>query len=128
MQSRSATGTLNNLKLLSGAKFHFPAADRSLTARLRMKTCDINNGYRATRVSPEYLAYLSRHAGGDWGNVSRQHAANNRKAVRQGGRILSACPIDPAKPCKGPKNMLWIVTEADRSATTFLLPGENEEI
>jgi len=37
----------------------------------------------------------------------------------------AAYPIDPAKPCKGHgDNCLWIITEADRSATTFLLPDE----
>jgi hypothetical protein len=39
--------------------------------------------------------------------------------------FLSAYPIDPAKPCKGfGDNTLWIITEGDRSATTFLLPSE----
>ena len=34
-------------------------------------------------------------------------------------------PIDPAKPCKGfGDNTLWIITEGDRSVTTFLLPDE----
>jgi hypothetical protein len=45
--------------------------------------------------------------------------------LKGGSRILSAYPIDPAKPCKGfGDNTLWIITEADRSATTFLLPDE----
>ena len=38
---------------------------------------------------------------------------------------FSAYPIDPAKPSKGyGENTLWIITEADRSVTTFLLPSE----
>ena len=77
--------------------------------------------------SPHYLDHLSRHARGDWGRVSAQDAARNRKAVTQGGRIRSAYPIDPEEPCNGSgKNTLWIITEADRSATTFLLPEEDE--
>jgi hypothetical protein len=63
---------------------------------------------------------------GDWGIVSaRRPQQQLRGAVAHGGRILSAYPIDPAKPCKGyGDNTLWVITEADRSVTTFLLPGE----
>lgn len=74
-----------------------------------------------------YTEYLSRHAQGDWGQVSKQDAASNREAVTQGGRIRSAYPLDPEEVCNGSgENTLWIVTEADRSATTFLLPDEDE--
>ena len=49
----------------------------------------------------------------------------NFDAMISGERILSAYPIDPAKPCEGfGANTLWIITESDRSATTFLLPDE----
>jgi hypothetical protein len=69
--------------------------------------------------------YLGRHVRGDWGCVCPEDAATNAEAVRHGDRILSAYPIDPAKPCKGyGGNTLWVITEADRSVTTFLLPDE----
>jgi hypothetical protein len=68
---------------------------------------------------------LYRHMHGDWGAVCEEDAATNTEAVSAGFRILSAYPIDPGKPCKGfGENTLWIITEADRSATTFLLPSE----
>ncbi|MBV8775041.1 MAG: type I restriction endonuclease subunit M [Deltaproteobacteria bacterium] len=68
---------------------------------------------------------LYRHMHGDWGNVCKEDAATNTEAVSAGFRIMSAYPIDPGKPCKGfGENTLWIITEADRSATTFLLPDE----
>ena len=71
------------------------------------------------------MAYLIRHALGDWGCVCPDDAATNDEAVRDGYRILSAYPIDPDKPCKGyGDNCLWIITEADRSVTTALLPDE----
>ncbi len=75
---------------------------------------------------PEYLAEcLTRHASGDWGVVCAEDADTNNEALKEGLRILSAYPIDPAKPCKGfGENTLWIITEADRSVTTFLLPDE----
>ena len=71
------------------------------------------------------LACLARHVHGDWGCVDAEDAETNAEAARWGGRILSAYPLDPAKPCKGfGDNCLWIITEADRSATTLLLPDE----
>jgi hypothetical protein len=76
--------------------------------------------------SPEHLtACLARHASGDWGCVCADDAAENELSVKEGFRVLSSYPIDPAKPCKGfGENTLWIITEADRSVTTFLLPSE----
>jgi hypothetical protein len=68
---------------------------------------------------------LARHVRGDWGVVCAEDRKSNFEALRERLRILSAYPIDPAKPCKGwGDNTLWIITEADRSATTFLLPSE----
>ena len=69
--------------------------------------------------------YLNRHVRGDWGCVDPKDVKENDLAVREGFRILSAYPIDPAKPCTGfGENTIWIITEADRSVTTFLLPDE----
>lgn len=68
---------------------------------------------------------LMRHWRGDWGCVCREDKAANNQALLDGSRILSAYPIDPTKPSKGyGENCLWIITESDRSVTTFLLPSE----
>jgi hypothetical protein len=68
---------------------------------------------------------LARHVGGDWGVICAEDRESNIEALAAGLRILSAYPIDPAKPSKGfGDNTLWIITEADRSVTTFLLPEE----
>ena len=73
-----------------------------------------------------YLAAcLRRHLQGDWGCVCEEDKATNERAVQEGERVLSAYPIDPTAPCAGHgDNTLWIITEADRSVTTFLLPEE----
>jgi hypothetical protein len=47
------------------------------------------------------LEYLARHSIGDWGCVCSEDRDSNDAAVQDGGRILSAYPLDPAKPCKG---------------------------
>jgi hypothetical protein len=71
------------------------------------------------------LLCLGRHVRGDWGSVCDEDKETNDRAVINGDRILSAYPINPRKPCQGyGDNCLWIITEWDRSVTTFLLPDE----
>jgi hypothetical protein len=76
------------------------------------------------------LECLARHARGDFGNVCPEDAELNNRATHEGTRILSAYPIDPAKPCKGHgDNCIWIITNACdddniREVTTVLLPSE----
>jgi hypothetical protein len=62
---------------------------------------------------------------GGWGCVCEEDAQTNREALTAGLRILSAYPIDNTKPSGGfGDNTLLIITKADRSVTTFLLPEE----
>jgi hypothetical protein len=68
---------------------------------------------------------LSRHVRGDWGVVSAEDRKSNFEALFVGDRIMSAYAIDPTQPSLGfGDNTLWVITEADRSVTTFLLPDE----
>lgn len=68
---------------------------------------------------------LARHMRGDWGCVCQEDAAANDRALEEGERVLSAYPIDPSQPAKGHgANVFWIITEADQSVTTVLLPDE----
>lgn len=60
---------------------------------------------------------LNRHALGDWGDLTQEDAAANDAALRNGDRLLSAYQFE-----EGFK--VWIITEADRSATTILLPED----
>lgn len=64
----------------------------------------------------DMITLLKRHASGDWGVVSQEDAAENDLSVAEGFRILSAYMVAERK--------IWIITEADRSATTFLFPHE----
>ena len=61
--------------------------------------------------------FLSRHEIGDWGEVCAEDWAENELSVREGFRILSAYRLTA-----GVK--IWVITEADRSVTTLLLPEE----
>ena len=60
---------------------------------------------------------LRRHATGDWGDLSPEDRQENDLSAREGFRILSAYTDT-----HGTK--FWIITEADRSATTVLLPED----
>lgn len=66
-------------------------------------------------VAPSAL--LNRHVVGDWGDVCPADAKQNDRAVRVGERLLSAYKITPDV-------TVWVITEWDRSCTTFLLPEE----
>lgn len=66
----------------------------------------------------EVLRYLSRHASGDWGDLDDHDRRENERSVKNGWRILSSYRIGE----NGTK--VWIITEADRSCTTILLPSE----
>ena len=60
---------------------------------------------------------LIRHRSGDWGNLTEEDMQENELSLKEGYRLLSAYEA------KGlPK--IWIINEADRSATTILFPAE----
>lgn len=61
---------------------------------------------------------LLRHFAGDWGNVDADDAAANEAALLHGARVISSYQSH------GSDTRFWIVTEADRSKTTVLLPEE----
>ena len=62
--------------------------------------------------------YLGRHVTGDWGELDAQDRRSNEEALRLGHRLLSAYTLVDKE------TKIWIITEADRSATTILLPDE----
>jgi len=65
-------------------------------------------------ISP--ITLLSRHQCGDWGNMDQEDKDANNAALKTKDRIFSAYQFDTV--------LLWIITEADRSSTTILLPEE----
>jgi hypothetical protein len=65
---------------------------------------------------------LSRHVKGDWGDVDDEDKQANDQALKQGTRLLSSYS-DDRFPDHG-VSTIWIITEADRSATTILFPDE----
>jgi hypothetical protein len=68
-------------------------------------------------ANTDAVDFLRRHIRGDWGEVDDYDQQQNELSLREGYRILSAYTL-----VTGVK--LWVITEADRSATTILLPSE----
>lgn len=63
------------------------------------------------------VAFLIRHMCGDWGEVNAEDATANDLSLIRGERLLSAYTMSSG-------TRFWIITERDRSYTTFLLPTE----
>ena len=69
-------------------------------------------------LDPEdVLRCLYRHASGDWGDLCETDRRENELSLTEGFRLLSAYADRHG-------TRLWIITEADRSATTILLPED----
>jgi hypothetical protein len=62
-------------------------------------------------------ALITRHLAGDWSEMAEEDRATNRDAIQLGRRIFSSYKLATG-------SRIWIITEADRSVTTVLLPLE----
>ena len=70
------------------------------------------------RLSREEITNaLRQHAQGDWGEVDAHDLRANERALQDGSRLFSVyLATDGSK--------FWVITEADRSLTTVLLPED----
>ncbi len=73
-----------------------------------LKFCDAN------KIDP--LLLLSRHIGGDWGDLDAADTAANIHAVQHDLRVISCYKVGNEK--------VWIISEADRKSTCLLLPSD----
>ena len=60
---------------------------------------------------------LSRHLRGDWGDPDKEGKTGNGLSLKHGLRLLSSYQVTESE-------KLWVITEADRSVTTLLLPAD----
>ena len=82
------------------------------------RLCATNGAIRTlTSAAADPIEYVARHLAGDWGDLDAAGSAANDRALWSGERIISAYRL-------GNDEKIWIITEADRSATTILLPAE----
>jgi hypothetical protein len=69
-----------------------------------------------SEMGEDPFGYIARHAAGDWGELCAFDRQQNKIALRDDYRVLSSYPVG--------RERVWIITEADRSVTTILLPEE----
>jgi hypothetical protein len=93
--------SLNNLKFKLGQTSMTPGAIAALSEE---------------KLFP--WALLTRHATGDWGDLGADDKQANDEALVHGARIFSAYQLPKTQ------EKVWVITEADRSNTTILLPDE----
>jgi hypothetical protein len=86
------------------------------TLRFPLGQLAITSNASLRLTTEEVLTALRRHGSGDWGDLCPEDTLANDMAVEQGGRLLSAYGQG--------EHRFWIITEADRSATTVLLPED----
>ena len=77
----------------------------------------ITSNANSQLVAADVAKALSRHAQGDWGEVCPADWQENELSMKEGFRLLSAYRDSR-------DTRFWIITEADRSATTILLPED----
>jgi hypothetical protein len=63
------------------------------------------------------ITFLAKHQSGDWGIIGKEDWQENSFSLKNGFRLLSAYLTTMGE-------KIWIITEADRSVTTILLPEE----
>jgi hypothetical protein len=69
-----------------------------------------------SEMGEDPFSYIARHAAGDWGELCAFDHRQNEIALREGLRVFSSYPVG--------RECVWIITEADRSVTTILLPED----
>jgi len=91
-------------RIIPAAKFRLGQIVATPNALLHLTQDDINQG-------------IKRHLSGDWGDIGDEDRQENELSLKEGFRLLSVYHAN-----NGTK--FWIITEADRSHTTVLLPED----
>ena len=91
----------------------FPLGRVVITTNLQAKLRETN----PERWEAELIGLISRHTSGDWGDLDEDDKRQNDLALVRGFRIFSA--YETVSDVK-----IWIISEADRSVTTVLLPED----
>lgn len=81
-------------------------------------TPGVHNLIESGKISKDWLLhFVERHQHGDWGDCGAEDEAVNEEALILGRRLFSSYVVVD-------QQLMWIITEADRSVTTLLLPRE----
>lgn len=86
------------------------------TARFSLGIVAVTANASLRLNTEEVMTALRRHAACDWGDLCPEDTLANENALQQGCRLFSAYGAGIHR--------FWIITEADRSVTTILLPQD----
>ena len=106
-----------NDKSPAGAKSIAPPRNTSINLPLGRLLSTPGAIEAMAKAGQDPLELINRHRTGDWGDVDAQDWAANDQAANAGERVLSAYTVQGGV-------RIWIISEADRAATTVLLPDE----
>jgi gas vesicle protein len=120
-----ATDVADLVKETTTRMFHILFVNKGVFDAGQILTTD--GVYDMARKSPDFTQFieksLNRHIKGDWGDVNDQNKQTNDQALKQGARLRSA--YNDVRFSKNGVPAIWIITEADRSATTILFPDKH---
>ena len=85
--------------------------------RFELGRCVITPAAQDSIPEPEVHAAIARHVSGDWGEACAEDRAQNEWALENDARVISNFRTSGGQ-------AFWIITEADRSSTTVLLPED----
>ena len=91
----------------------FPLGRIVMTANLQGRFQEANPEH----WEEELQRLITRHVSGDWGDLDEEDKRENQLSLERGFRILSAYTT-------ASEIRVWVITEADRSCTTALLPED----
>jgi hypothetical protein len=90
-----------------------------------MVTAAINDVLSVEKAFEEFVnTSISRHHRGDWGDCCEEDKQLNDDALQNSTRIFSVYLLPEDLKWVFRDDKIWIITEADRSSTTVLLPSE----
>jgi hypothetical protein len=103
------------MPLTSSRRLYMIAFDRG--PRFSLGRVVVTPGAMAKLPSDEVVSALQRHARGDWGVLDSEDRQQNELALERGATLASIfCAEDGTR--------FYVITEADRTVTTVLLPEE----
>ncbi len=91
----------------------FPLGRVMMTTNLQGRVQEANPEH----WEEELQQLITRHASGDWGDLDEEDKRENQLSLRRGFRIFSSYTT-------ASEIRVWVITEADRSRTTALLPED----
>jgi hypothetical protein len=94
-----------------------PVLGTPMKTRFCLGAIDVTANAQEALLPTEIRNALMRHASGDWGELPSSDIGQNERALLKGGRLCSRFISARGAP-------FYVITEADRSVTTVLLPQD----